>query len=175
MTLRTMLGMGWSLLTGLAGGWLVLMPWALNEQGGGDWTTVTKVAFGTGLGLLVFCLVGLLATSMQIARMVAPPRRPRSERPAAAQEHADQESLDRALLQLATKLVADLEAPASEQAPPAFPEPVTASAPASSAGTPAPNGSSTRPQAPSGVPGGPAQGDATSTGGAAPTWRRVDQ
>lgn len=172
MTLRTMLGIGWSMVTGLAGGWLVLMPWALNVQGGGDWTTVTKVSFGTGLGLLVFCLVGLIATSLQIVRLVAPPRRARAAEPeAAAQEHADQESLDRALLQLATKLVADLEAPAPGQAQPA-PEPAAAPA---AAGVPAPNGISTRPQAPSGVPSGPAQGESTPSGGSAPTWRRVDQ
>lgn len=173
MTLRTMLGIGWSIVTGLAGGWLVLMPWALNLQGGGDWTAVTKVSFGTGLGLLAFCLVGLVVTSLQIVRLVAPPRRARAAEPAAQQEHADQESLDRALLQLATKLVADLEAPAPAQTQPAGPEPAAASAPASS-GAPAPNGISTRPQAPSSAPGGPTQEGPTSTGGGAPTWRRVD-
>ena len=173
MTLRTMLGFGWSIVTGVAGGWLALMPWALNVQGGGQWTAVTKVSFGTGLGLLVFCLVGLVATSLQIVRMVAPPRRARAAEPAAAQEHADQESLDRALLQLATKLVSDLEAPAPGQAHAAS-EAAATVPPAASAGGSAPNGISTRPQAPSGMPGGPESGS-TSTGGSAPTWRRVDQ
>ncbi len=175
MTLRTMLGIGWSMVTGLAGGWLVLMPWALNVQGSGDWTTVTKVSFGTGLGLLVFCLVGLAVTSLQIVQLVAPPRRVRAAEPAAAQEHADQESLDRALLQLATKLVADLEAPAPGQAPAAAAQPAAAPASTTSAGAPVPNGISTRPQAPSSVPDGPTQGGSTPTGGNAPTWRRVDQ
>lgn len=173
MTLRTMLGIGWSMVTGFVGGWLVLMPWALNLQGGGDWTTVTKVSFGTGLGLLVFCLIGLVVTLLQIVRLVAPPRRARASEPAAAQEHADQESLDRALLQLATKLVSDLEAPAPGQAQPAAPQPAAASA--ASTGAPEPNGISNRPQAASSVPGDPTQGGSTSSGGNAPTWRRVDQ
>ncbi len=169
MTLRTMLGIGWSILLGFAGGWLVLMPWALNVQGGGDWTTVTKVSFGTGLGLLVFCLVGLVVTTMQIVRLLAPPRAARAAEPAEQQQQADQESLDRALLQLATKLVADLEAPAPSPAQPAVP----ATAPAAEAS--APNGISTRPQVPSTVPGGATEGGSPQTGGGAPTWRRVDQ
>src|SRR5262249_61659070 len=41
MTLRLILGLGWSLVAGLAGGWLLLAPWALAEQGDGAWTTVT--------------------------------------------------------------------------------------------------------------------------------------
>jgi len=164
-----MLGIGWSILCGFAGGWLVLMPWALNVQGGGDWTTVTKVSFGTGLGLLVFCLIGLIATSLQIVRLLARPRQARAPEPAAQQQHADQESLDRALLQLATKLVADLEAPAPGQAQPAGP------APAQAAGATAANGISNRPQVPSTVPGGPTEGGAPQTGGGTPTWRRVDQ
>jgi Flp pilus assembly protein protease CpaA len=98
-----MLGIGWSILCGFVGGWLVLMPWALNVQGGGDWTTVTKVSFGTGLGLLVFCLIGLVFTSMQVVRLLAPPRRSRAAEPAEQQQQqADQESLDRALLQRAS-------------------------------------------------------------------------
>lgn len=170
MTLRTMLGIAWSILCGIVGGWLVLMPWALNVQGGGDWTTVTKVSFGTGLGLLVFCLIGLIGTAMQIVRLLAPPRRARAAEPAAQQQQqADQESLDRALLQLATKLVADLEAPAPGQAQTAG----QTAAPA--AGPSAPNGMSTRPQAPSTVPDGPTQGGTTPSGGGTPTWRRVDQ
>jgi hypothetical protein len=173
VTLRTMLGIGWSILCGFAGGWLVLMPWALNVQGGGDWTTVTKVSFGTGLGLLVFCLIGLVATTLQIVRLLAPPRRARAsesgEQQQQQQQAADQESLDRALLQLATKLVADLEAPAPGQTQPAGP----AAAPAAAA--PAPNGITTRPQVPSTVPAGPTEGASTPTGGGTPTWRRVDQ
>jgi hypothetical protein len=167
-----MLGIGWSILVGFAGGWLVLMPWALNLQGGGTWTTVTKVSFGTGLGLLVFCLIGLIATTLQIVRLLAPPRRARATEPAEQQQQqqqADQESLDRALLQLATKLVADLEAPAPGQAQPAGP----AASPAAEASVP--NGISTRPQVPSTVPGGPTEGGSTPSGGGTPTWRRVDQ
>lgn len=166
MTLRTMLGTGWSILTGVVGGWLVLMPWALNVQGGGDWTLVTKVSFGTGIGLLAFCLIGLVVTGGLVFRAVAPPRRAREPQPE-AQAKEDQESLDRALLQLATKLVADLEAPAAGAAPQTGEQPTDVG--------PASNGNPARPQAPVGVPAGPAQGGTTPSGGDAPTWRRVER
>src|SRR5438094_119352 len=58
MTLRLIVGLGWSLAAGLAGGWLVLSPWALGEQGNGDWTTVTRTEVPSGLGLLVLAVAG---------------------------------------------------------------------------------------------------------------------
>lgn len=106
MTLRTMLGIGWSILCGLAGGWLVLMPWALNVQGDGDWTTVTKGAFWTGLILLAVCLIGLLVTIGLVLRSLAPARPPQAKQ--AEQSGPDQAELDRALLQIATRLATDL-------------------------------------------------------------------
>lgn len=112
MTLRTMLGIGWSILCGLAGGWLVLMPWALNVQGSGDWTDQTKGAFWTGLALLAVCLIGLVVTIGLVMRSLAPARSPR-EKAAGEPAAADQAELDRALLQIATKLAADLNAPAN--------------------------------------------------------------
>ncbi|MGH7912038.1 MAG: hypothetical protein ACREQM_18950 [Candidatus Dormibacteraceae bacterium] len=162
MTVRTMLGIGWSILCGLAGGWLVLMPWALGGQGSGDWTTVTKVSFGTGLGLLLFCLVGLIATGAQIARLLRPERKA-ADGAAKAEQEADQESLDRALLQLATKLVADLEAPAPAEA-------TSAAAPVASTAGRIP----TAPPAPATGP-GLAQPGSSTNGDGAPTWRRVEQ
>ena len=112
MTLRTMLGIGWSILVGLAGGWLVLTPWALNVQGDGDWTDLTKGAFWTGLALLAICAIGLAVTIGMIMRTLAPARPPRQQLAAAGEDQAE---LDRALLQIASKLAADLNAPANGQ------------------------------------------------------------
>lgn len=114
MTLRTMLGIGWSILFGLAGGWLVLMPWALNVQGDGDWTDQTLGAFWTGLALLAVCAIGLAVTVGLVMRTLAPERPPRQRQAVEAAE--DQAELDRALLQIASKLAADLNAPANGQA-----------------------------------------------------------
>jgi hypothetical protein len=116
VTLRTMLGIGWSMLFGLAGGWLVLMPWALNLQGSGDWTTVTKDSFWTGLGLLALCLIGLVVTIALVVRSVSPTRRGQDQ--TTEEDRAEQQDLDRALLQIATKLAADLDGSASGQAVP---------------------------------------------------------
>ena len=120
MALRTMLGIGWSILCGLAGGWLALMPWALNVQGDGDWTAVTKGSFWTGVGLLALGLVGLVVTLGEVARLLAPSLRTREHRPA-GEHRADEEELDRTLLQLATKLAADLDASTSSRAAVAAP------------------------------------------------------
>jgi cytoskeletal protein RodZ len=131
MTVRTTLGAAWSILVGMAGGWLVLMPWALGEQGAGSWTTVTKVSLGTGLGLLVFALVGSLAVGVQVVMLL----RPRRERAAATEEEeeVDQASVERALMQLATKLIADLERDPTPAAAgpvtPTSPTPTTATQP----------------------------------------------
>lgn len=157
MTLRTMLGSAWAILCGMAGGWLVLMPWALHVQGDGDWNVVTKVSFGTGLGLLLFCLVGFVLLAGQIMSLLRPARA-KEDTTAKKEEEVHQEDLDRALLQLATKLVADLDAPRSDGGPAAVPQTAPGAA-AESAPTvaPAPNG------------GPAARGETT------PTWRRVDQ
>lgn len=114
MTLRTMLGIGWSILFGLAGGWLVLMPWALNVQGDGDWTDQTLGAFWTGLALLAVCAIGLAVTVGLAMRTLAPEHQSRQRQAVEAAE--GQAELDRALLQIASKLAADLNAPASGQA-----------------------------------------------------------
>lgn len=113
MTLRTMLGIGWSILVGLAGGWLVLMPWALNVQGNGDWTDVTKGAFWTGLALLAVCAIGLAVTIGLVVRALTPQRSPRPRQ--AAETRDNQAELDRALLQIASKLAADLSAPTNDR------------------------------------------------------------
>jgi hypothetical protein len=69
MTVRVVVGTSWALAVGLAGGWLMLSPWALGEQPSGkDWTAVTQTEFFTGLGLVVLALAGLLLLASQAVR-----------------------------------------------------------------------------------------------------------
>src|SRR5438128_11493168 len=69
MVVRIVLGTAWALIVGLAGGWLMLSPWALGEQTSGkDWTSVTQTEFFTGLGLVVLAVVGLCVVAMQTLR-----------------------------------------------------------------------------------------------------------
>ena len=61
MTLRAVLALAWSLIIGLAGGWLILSPWAVGQQpSSGDWTAVTNAQVRTGVGLLVLAIIGLV-------------------------------------------------------------------------------------------------------------------
>ena len=67
MTVRVALGTSWALAVGLAGGWLMLSPWALGQQPSGkDWTSVTRTEFFTGLGLVVLAVLGFGLLVMQI-------------------------------------------------------------------------------------------------------------
>jgi hypothetical protein len=60
MVVRIVLGTAWALVTGFAGGWLMLSPWALGQQPSGkDWTVVTQAEFFSGLGLVILAAVGL--------------------------------------------------------------------------------------------------------------------
>jgi hypothetical protein len=69
MTIRVVLGAGWTLTVGLAGGWLMLSPWALGQQPSGkDWTSVTQTEFFTGLGLVVLAVLGAALVGMQAIR-----------------------------------------------------------------------------------------------------------
>jgi hypothetical protein len=67
MTLRTVVSLSWSLIVGLVGGWLMLSPWALGGQAsGGDWTSVTRAEFFTGLGLLALAAICLIVVATQV-------------------------------------------------------------------------------------------------------------
>src|SRR5262249_60933393 len=66
MIVRLIFGLGWALVTGLAGGWLVLAPWALGEQGSGEWTTVTRNEVLTGLGLIALAVVAVVVVAAQV-------------------------------------------------------------------------------------------------------------
>jgi len=64
MKLRATMTSAWALLTGLAGGWLILSPWALAEQPAGQaWAPATQTAVFTGLGLVVLAVIGLVAVT----------------------------------------------------------------------------------------------------------------
>jgi hypothetical protein len=111
MTLRLILGLGWSLVAGLTGGWLVLAPWALGQQGGGDWTTVTKNEFGSGLGLIVLAVAGIAVVAAQTVRTL---RESGALAPGGATTQADgvtaSPEMEKALIALAQALADDLDA-----------------------------------------------------------------
>lgn len=111
MTLRSILGLGWSFVAGLAGGWLLLAPWALGEQGSGDWTVVTRNEVAAGGGLIALALVGIAVVGVQAIRTLreagglAPPRAP--ARTNGVTTSAD---MEQALIALAQALAEDLDA-----------------------------------------------------------------
>lgn len=111
MTLRLILGLGWSLVAGLTGGWLVLAPWALGQQGGGDWTTVTRNEFGSGLGLIALALVGIAIVAVQTVRTL---REAGALAPGRASGQVDgvtaSPEMEKALIALAQALADDLDA-----------------------------------------------------------------
>jgi hypothetical protein len=123
MTVRLIFGLGWSLVTGLAGGWLALAPWALSEQGGGDWTGVTTSQLLTGLGLVVLAVAGVVVVALQLvgslraAGVLASARRPGG----AGEAGASSPEMERALIALAQALAEDLDpqrTPAAEAGAP---------------------------------------------------------
>lgn len=121
MTLRLILGLGWSLVAGLTGGWLVLAPWALGQQGGGDWTTVTKNEFASGIGLIVLAVAGIAIVVAQTVRTL---REAGALAPSRAAGQADgvtaSPEMEKALIALAQALADDLDAhrePAATQSP----------------------------------------------------------
>jgi hypothetical protein len=120
MTLRAVLALAWSLVMGLAGGWLILSPWAVGQQpGSGDWTPVTTAQVRTGAGLLVLAVIGLVLAILEGASVlreagVLAPRALASQRVegrsgAREQPESSNGDLDRALISLATTLAADLD------------------------------------------------------------------
>ena len=121
MTLRLILGLGWSLVAGLTGGWLVLAPWALGQQGGSDWTTVTRNEFGSGLGLIVLAVAGIAIVAVQMVRTL---REAGALAPGPVSGQADgvtaSPEMEKALIALAQALADDLDAhrePAATRSP----------------------------------------------------------
>jgi hypothetical protein len=121
MTLRLVFGLGWSLVTGLAGTWLTLAPWAQGEQGGGDWTTVTRGEVFAGIGLVALAAIGVvvvlaqLVGSLREVGVIAPqPARGRDSGATSSPE------MEKALIALAQALAEDLDAqrtPAADARP----------------------------------------------------------
>ena len=120
MTLRAVLALAWSFVMGLAGGWLILSPWAVGQQpGSGDWTPVTTAQVRTGAALLVLAVIGLIlailegVSVLREAGVLAPrapaPQRAEGQIGARAQPESSNGDLDRALISLATTLAADLD------------------------------------------------------------------
>lgn len=111
MTLRLILGLGWALVAGLAGGWLVLAPWALGGQGSGDWAVVTKNEVGTGLGLIALALLGIVIVAAQAVRALREAGVLAPSRPAVrAGGVTASPEMERALIELAQALAEDLDA-----------------------------------------------------------------
>lgn len=113
MVARVIVGIAWSLVSGFAGGWLLLSPWALGEQpSSGDWTNVTKTQFWTGTGLVALAVIALAMVAAQVASAfrgapaaaeAAPGPRGRT-----SGSSATNGEMDAALVALANALVADL-------------------------------------------------------------------
>ncbi len=111
MTARAVVGLAWSLVLGLAGGWLVLSPWSLAQQQGGDWTTLTKNEVGTGLGLILFALLGIVLVGAQVVRSLrqAGLMEPRSRARRSAAATAASPEMEKAVVALAQALAQELE------------------------------------------------------------------
>jgi hypothetical protein len=122
MTLWTVVAMSWSLVIGLAGGWLMLSPWALGGQAaGGGWTSVTGAEFFTGLGLVALASICLAVVAVQLVSVLRDGAAGalRSSRGQRAKGVAgDSEQLESTLVAVAQALSADLmsrgDAPGSE-------------------------------------------------------------
>ncbi|MDQ6771781.1 MAG: hypothetical protein M3024_02140 [Candidatus Dormibacteraeota bacterium] len=140
MTVRLILGGAWSLITGLAGGWLMLSPWALAQQPDGkDWTSVTKAQFWTGAGLVVLAVLGLVLVALQIAqalgeanvgRRSATGRESRELARAVPNGQAQGAEFETALTALAQALVKDLSAQQDGRTSAPAPAPEAPGAPA---------------------------------------------
>ena len=127
MVVRILLGTAWVLIVGLAGGWLMLSPWALGQQPSGkDWTSATQTEFFTGLGLVVLAVLGLGLVASQAISVLresgglgrgqtrAPAREGRRASDGASAP--DSAELETTLVGLAQALTRELEsAPASTQ------------------------------------------------------------
>jgi hypothetical protein len=129
-------GMAASLIIGLAGGWLILAPFALGyQQYGAGWTNQTVNDFATGIPVAVVALISfalffmallgsLRATGVLVSRPKPQPQealtpvqyQPQVTAPLAST--SDQNDLDKTLATLAAALAADLTArrqPGSDQ------------------------------------------------------------
>jgi hypothetical protein len=118
-------GMAASLIIFLAGGWLILAPFALGYQPyGADWVSQTTNSFVMGICVAVVALISFalffssLLRSLRVAGVLTSPTRPVTQAPAPDQVQAtmplapvqNQSDLDKTLATLAAALAADLNA-----------------------------------------------------------------
>lgn len=118
-------GMAASLIIFLAGGWLILAPFALGYQPyGADWVSQTTNSFVVGICVAVVALVAFvlffysLIGSLRASGVLVTPTRVVAQAPVAYQAQApmpqstaqSQTDLDRTLATLAAALAADLSA-----------------------------------------------------------------
>lgn len=108
-------GMVASLIIFLAGGWLILAPFALGYQPyGADWVSQTTNDFATGISVAVVALVSFafffraLLGALRAAGVLV--TWPRAQAPMTKAATTQQSDLDRTLFTLATALAADLTA-----------------------------------------------------------------
>jgi hypothetical protein len=83
MIVRQVVATAWALVVGLAGGWLMLTPWAVGFQAGGaEWTDATKSEFGAGAFLVLLAVIAVwvvvvdVVASLRALGVIAPTRRP---------------------------------------------------------------------------------------------------
>ncbi len=122
---KYLIGMVASLLIGLAGGWLILAPFALGYQPyGADWVDQTINDFATGIPVAVVALLAFafffaaLLGALRAAGVIVARPRPEVQAQAALQPQTPmslvpapaQNDLDRTLSTLAAALAADLNA-----------------------------------------------------------------
>jgi hypothetical protein len=118
-------GMAASLIIFLAGGWLILAPFALGYQPyGADWVSQTTNSFVIGICVAVVALVAFvlffmsLLGSLRVAGVITAPTKEVAQAPAPDQVQAtipqapvqNQSDLDKTLATLAAALAADLNA-----------------------------------------------------------------
>jgi hypothetical protein len=118
-------GMVASLIIFLAGGWLILAPFALGYQPyGADWTSQTVNDFATGIPVAVVALASFalfffsLIGSLRAGGILVSRPRPQPQAPVEYQPHVtaplasvtSQSDLDKTLATLAAALAADLTA-----------------------------------------------------------------
>jgi hypothetical protein len=116
-------GMAASLIIFLAGGWLILAPFALGYQPyNASWVSQTTNDFATGIPVAVVALIAftlffmslirsLAAAGVVVAQPKAQPQTSAQYQPAAPQAAAaSQSDLDKTLATLAAALAADLTA-----------------------------------------------------------------
>lgn len=123
---KYLFGMGASLIILLAGGWLILAPFALGYQPyGADWVSQTTNDFWVGIPIAIVALISFaiffvsFTGSLRTAGVLRPQERLQPQQAAAPYQPqasamqappAYQSDLDRTLATLATALAADLTA-----------------------------------------------------------------